>query len=135
MTTLKMYTNGPRTVVSKTRAVTRSMLVATPLFKLPWGARILGFVLSGIASTAGTSATLSVGSTTTATEYVNAQDVKTAATGAGVLLLNGVPGAVTQVALSADTVVYVKYFESGTASGAGSWYLTCLFTTGEVFNR
>lgn len=112
-------------------AVTRSMTAGTDkAFILPRGARILGFVLSGTASDAGTSATLSVGTTSgTPVEYVNALDVKTAATGSGVGLLRGVTGA-NQSNLTADTPVYVKVTEVGVASTVGSWTLYVLYTTG-----
>ncbi len=120
-----------RDLVVKTFAVTRSMTAGTDVaFVLPRGTRIYGYMLSGTASDAATTATLSVGTTSgTPTEHVNALDVKTAATGSGVGMLRGVTGAHASV-LTADTPVYVKYAETGTASTVGSWQLTVLYSRG-----
>jgi hypothetical protein len=111
------------------------MTTATAIARLPQGSRIIAFVLSGVASTAGTSATISIGSTSAnSNEYVNAYDVKTAATGNGVNVLNGVAGAVGQVAVGpngSEQVIYAKYAETGTPSGAGAWYVHIIYTTGE----
>lgn len=124
---------GPKDLLTKTRNATRSMTTGTLVATLPKGSRIVAFVLSGVASTAGTSATLSIGSTTTATEFVNAHDVKTAATGAGVVVMNGVAGGVGSV-LTVDTPIYFKYAESGTASGAGAWKIHVVYTVGNAIN-
>lgn len=112
-------------------AVTRAMTTGTDkAFVMPKGSRIVGLVLSGTASDAGTSATLSVGTTSgTPVEYVNALDVKTAGTGSGVGLLRGVTGAFQSV-LTADTSVYVKVTEVGGAATVGSWTLWVAYTTG-----
>jgi hypothetical protein len=113
----------------KSFAVTRSMTAGTDkAFMLPRGSRILGYILSGTASDAGTSATLSVGTTSgTPVEHVNALDVKTAATGSGVGVLRGVTGA-HQAKLTTDTMIFVKVTEVGTASTVGSWTLTVVYT-------
>lgn len=117
-------------------AVTRTMTTGTDnAFTLPAGSRIIGFVLSGTASNATVSATLSVGTTSgTPTEYVNGVSVLAAGVGNGVNLLSGVAGAVG-VQLTADTQIYVKYAESGTASNAGAWTLYCLYVTGSGLNQ
>ncbi len=114
---------------TKRFSVTRTMTAGTDVaFALPKGARIVGYVLSGTASDAGTTATLSIGTTSgTPTEHVNALDVKTAATGSGVGLLRGATGAVGGL-LTADTIIYVKYAETGTASAAGAWELFVVYT-------
>ena len=127
-----LLTPPSKDVQVKKFAVTRSMTAGTDVaFVLPKGARILGFVLSGTASNAGTTATLSVGTTSgTPTEYVNAVNVLAAGVGNGVNLLSGVAGAVGD-ALTADTTVYVDYAETGAASSAGAWNLFCLYVTGE----
>lgn len=127
-----LLTPPSKDVQVKKFAVTRSMTAGTDVaFVLPKGARILGFVLSGTASNAGTTATLSVGKTSgTPTEYVNAVNVLAAGVGNGVNLLSGVAGAVGG-ALTADTTVYVDYAETGAASSAGAWNLFCLYVTGE----
>lgn len=131
--------DSSKNVQVKRFAVTRSMTAGTDrAFVLPKGAQIIGFVLSGTASDAGTTATISVGTTSgTPVEYVNALDVKTVATGSGVGLLRGVAG-VGQTQVTSDTLVYVKYAETGGASTAGAWTLWVAYTTGAglagVFN-
>lgn len=114
----------------KSFPVTRSMTTGTDrAFVIPKNARIMYFVLSGTASDAGTSATLSVGTTSgTPVEYVNALDVKTAATGSGVGVLRGVTAAVGNK-LTSDTTVYVKITEVGGASTVGSWWLDVMYVT------
>lgn len=108
--------------------VTRSMTLGTDrAFVIPKNAIILGYVLSGIASNAGTTATLSVGTTSGApVEHVNAVNVLAAGSGNGVSLLNGVAGAVGGKA-SSDTIIYVKYAETGGASTLGNWNLYCFY--------
>ena len=114
-------------------AVTRSMTTGTDrAFNMPKGSRILGFLLVGAASNAGTTATLSIGTTSgTPVEYVSAVNVLAAGVGNGVQLLNGVAG-VLQANLTADTPVYVKYAETGAASNAGGWQLYVFFTQGGI---
>lgn len=119
-----------KTVQNKTFVVTRAMTAGTDrAFVLPKNARILYYVLTGTASDAGTTATLSVGTTSgTPVEHVNALDVKTAATGSGVGLLRGVTAAVG-AKLTADTIIFVKYAETGGASTVGSWTLYVHYVT------
>lgn len=141
MSNLKFYTGGCRDVQAKSRQITRSMTVATPLIKLITGSRIIGFVLSGVASNATGTAVLSIGSTSAnANEFVNAVSVLAGGVGNGVNLLNGVAGAVGQSpvgyvgaggAWAGDLTIYVKYAETGTASTLGGWWLHVVFTTGE----
>lgn len=135
MTTLTLSKQPGRDVQCKSRPVTRSMLSGTAVARLPQGSRIVALVLSGTASTAGTTATVSVGTTAAnANEYVNAYDVKTAANGNGPSLLPCVAGSVGQSAVGAngtEQIIYVKYAETGTASGAGAWTLHIIYTTGE----
>lgn len=124
---------GPKEVVVKTRDVERTMTAGTALCKLPKGSRIIGISLQGIASDAGTTATVSFGNTATATEYVTGHDVKTAATGTGVVWCKQVSGAMGEV-LSADTTIYGIYAETGTASAAGNWQASVWYTTGNSIN-
>lgn len=114
----------------KSFAVTRSMTAGTDrMFVLPKNARIIGYALTGTASDAGTTATLSIGTTSgTPVEHVNALDVKTAATGSGFGWLRGVTAAVGNK-LTADTIVYVKYAETGGASTVGSWWVHIMYVT------
>lgn len=124
---------GPKDVLCKTRNVTRSMTSATTVATLPKGSRILGFVLSGTASNAGTTATLSIGNASSGTAYVSAANVLAAGVGNGVQLLNGVASGVGDV-LTADTAIRVTYAETGTASAAGAWKLHIIYTSGNGQN-
>ena len=125
---------GGKVIQAKRRLVDRTMTTATQVATLPRGAVILGFVLSGVASDAGTTATLSIGSTSaSANEFVNAVSVLAAGVGNGVQLLNGVAGAVGAGLGIPDTTVtqvFVKYAETGTASTVGKWKLWIIYTTG-----
>lgn len=124
---------GPKDLVTKTRNVTRTMTTGTALCTIPKGSRVLGIVINGVASDAGTSATLSFGNSATATEWVNGADVKTAASGVGPTWLPGVSGILGTV-LTRDTTVYAIYAETGTSSAAGSWKATVVYTTGNSIN-
>lgn len=124
---------GPKAVRTKVRVVARTMTTGTAIATLPKGSRILAFLINGVASDAGTTATLSFGSTTAANEYVSGQDVKTAAAGVGPTLAAGVSGALA-VVLAVDTVIYAKYAETGTASAAGAWKVAIVYTDGNLIN-
>lgn len=123
---------GPKQYFIKTRAWARSMTSGTAVATLPKGARLLGFVLGGVASDAGTTATLSVGTSTTANELVNAASVLTTA-GAGPTNLAMVSGKYGTV-LTADTTIYLKYAETGTASTVGGGYVTIQYSAGNITN-
>lgn len=93
---------------------------------LPKDAVLTGmYVVGQVASDAATSASISVGSTSTANEYLAAYDVKTAATGEGYNPAGAAAvGSAFMEKLTADTPVYAKYTESGTASTTGGpWYV------------
>jgi len=93
---------------------------------LPKDAVITGmYVIGQAASDAATTATISVGSTATATEYLAAFDVKTAATGEGYSPAGSAAvGSAFMEKLTADVPVYAKYAETGTASTVGGpWYV------------
>lgn len=83
------------------------------------------YVVGQAASDAATSASISVGSTSTANEYLAAYDVKTAATGEGYNPAGAAAvGSAFMEKLTADTPVYAKYAEAGTASTTGGpWYV------------
>jgi len=125
---------GPKDVVGKTRAATRSMTTGTAVMTLPKGSRILYFTSTGVASDAATTATLSVGTSATSNEYVSAYDVKTAANGVGPVILPSVSGTLG-VVLTEDTPIYFKYAETGTASTVGNWWVTCVYTQSNVVNN
>lgn len=120
-----------KAIVSKTFTISRSETTAAEKLKLPKGSRVIAIVAnSTAASNAQTTATISIGTSATATEWVNAQDVKTTASGKGTVLYNGA-GAIGVGALSADATVYAKYAETGSASNAGGpWNITIFFNPG-----
>jgi len=122
---------GPKDIRGKTRLVTRTMTTGTALATLPKGARLLGFIMQGTASNAGTTATVSFGNTTTATEFGT---INVLAAGA---VLNGwfaIADATAQTVFSTDTTIYAIYAESGTASSAGDWTVTIVYTDGNLIN-
>jgi len=99
---------------------------------IPGQSSILGFLIFGPASNAGTTATVSIGSTSAnANEYVNAQDVKTA--GGLVIptsaLSTSLPNIEPIPLTGTDLVIWAKYTESGTVSSSGGpwkigvWYI------------
>lgn len=108
----------------KTVSVDRTMTTATEIAKLPRGSRILGFIVNGVASDAGTTATLSFGSTTSSNEFVNAFSVLAGYTN----WVNDVDSAATGTILANDTSVYAKYAETGTVSANGAWQVSILFS-------
>ncbi len=109
--------------------VARTDTTGTAKLALPADASILDFHISGVASDAATTATLSLGSTSTANEYVNAQDVK----GGGTFIRPTVIGTaaaidgVENTPLGADKVIFAKYAETGTASTVGGWTVVVYF--------
>ncbi len=111
----------PRESQEKYISIVRTDTTAFQAAVLPKEAVITGmFVIGAAASTAGTTATISVGTTATANELVDAYDVKTAATGEGFNAVGAAAvGSAFATKLTADTPIYAKYAESGTASGAG----------------
>ena len=122
---------GGKGVQVKVRNFTRSMTAATLLATLPRGSRILGIMLSGVASNAGTTATASFGTSTAANELVNGVSVLAAGSGNGVNLLAGVAGgAGVYTRSNKDVPIYGKYAETGTASTLGGWVVYILYTTG-----
>lgn len=115
-----------RSLLTKVGKLLRTDTTATELFGLPKGALIAGiYVIGGAASDAGTSAVIGTGSTTSADEHMASYDVKTAATGEGYSPAGAAAvGTAMMTALTADTPVYGKYTEAGTASNAGGpWYV------------
>lgn len=127
---------GGKGVQVKVRKVTRSMTAATLLATLPRGSRILGLMLETAAvSNATTTATLSIGTSTTSTELINALNVLTAGTPVGLSLQPGVANSVGSYTRSnAPVSIYALYAETGTASTTGSWIIYILYTTGNFEN-
>jgi hypothetical protein len=117
---------GPKSIKCKTRSVARTMTTGTALCTLPRGSRLLGITISGVASNAGTTATIQFGTTTAATQLTAAENVLAAGKGAG-----GFIGIKTvQRAAADDYKIYAIYAESGTASDTGAWMASIMYTEG-----
>ena len=111
-------------VMCKMFQIARTDTTASVKAILPPDATVIDFVVSGAASNAATTATVSVGTTSTATEWINALDVKTTGgkmTITSALASSAIPN--TEVVPQAgDILVYAKYAETGTASSSGGPY-------------
>lgn len=125
-------TNVPpqKDVQCKAFAVARTNTTGTLKCVLPADATILDFAITGVASDAATTATLSLGSTSASSnEYVLAQDVKTAG---GMIhptttyVNTALPNQIN-FPLGVDKQIYAKYAETGTASTVGSWVVIVYF--------
>lgn len=127
----QMTANTPsgKDVCMKAFLVARTDTVASVKMVLPADCIITDILIYGVASNAGTTATLSVGSTVTATEYVSAQDVKTA--GGMVRPTTAISNAnlygVTAVPQGLDKQIWAKYAETGGASSAGNWTVAVFY--------
>jgi hypothetical protein len=116
-------TPASKDVQAKAFQIARTDTVASVKAVLPADASIIDIEVFGVASNAGTTATVNVGSTSAATEFINGQDVKTAggkirpttAFGTAIPNLESLP-------LGADIQIYAKYAETGAASSAGGPY-------------
>jgi hypothetical protein len=104
--------------------VSRTDTTATVKCVLPADSSILGFLIYGAASNAGTTANLNIGTTVAATELVNAQDVKT--TGGLIIPTATINPAnmpqLENVPNGPDIQLWAKYAETGTVSSAGGPY-------------
>lgn len=115
-----------RATEEKTIKIVRTDTTAFVGAWLPKDAVITGmYVIGQAASDAGTSANVNIGNTSTATEYLSAFDVKTAATGEGYSPAGAAAvGTAFMSKLTSDQPVYAKYVESGTASTTGGpWFV------------
>ena len=116
----------PREALEKVVKIVRTDTTAFVGAYLPRDAIITGmYVVGHAASDAGTAATIDVGTTATSNELMASYDVKTAATGEGYNPAGAAAvGTAFMAKLTADTAVYAKYTESGTASTAGGpWFV------------
>lgn len=116
----------PRDSQEKVIKIVRTDTTAFQGAVLPKDAVITGlYVIGAAASDAATTATIGIGSTSSANEYLAAFDVKTAATGEGYSPAGAAAvGSAMMSKLTADTPVYAKYAETGTASTTGGpWYV------------
>ena len=118
-------TPASKNVRTKAFQIARTDTVASIKMALPQGATILNiFVYSPLVSNALTTATVSIGTSVTATELITSLDVKTAAgiiqagAGAATTFLQIEPVPTTGV----DLNIWAKYAETGTASTTGGPY-------------
>lgn len=123
-------TNIPscKDLVAKAFQVLRTDTTASLKCVLPADASIVDVDIFGVASNAATTATISVGTTTTSNEIINAQDVKTA--GGHIRPTTSwstnYPNQ-TNYPLGADIQIYAKYAETGTASTLGGPYTIVVY--------
>jgi hypothetical protein len=105
----------------KLATIARTDTTAKELFGLPKTAIIAGiYVIGAAASDAATTATVGIGSSTSANEYMTGFDVKTAATGEGYNIAGAAAvGSAMATPIANDVVVYGIYAETGTASTTG----------------
>lgn len=92
---------------------------------LPRDAIIAGiYVIGQAVNTAVTSASLGIGSTVSANEYVTGYDIKAAATGEGYNPVGSAAvGSAFMAKLTADTNLYFKITSAGGSDGGGPWYV------------
>lgn len=124
-------TNGPSAITPTAKDVqvkmfriARTDTTATVKAILPADATVIDILVIGVASDAATTATVSIGTTSTSTEWISGQDVKTAggmirplASMSAVNLPN-----LESLPLGTDISIYAKYAETGTASTVGGPY-------------
>lgn len=121
-----VYKDGAIGLRMKSATVARTDTVAKNLFTLPANAIVDAVLISGANSDAGTTATLSIGKTGTNTLFVNARDVKAAATGNGLQF----PTQATNMGTVGTAQIQVVgiYAETGGASTTGGpWTVTILY--------
>lgn len=116
-------------VTAKAFQIARTDTTASVKLVLPADATIVDILIYGAASNAGTTATVSIGTTSTSTEWVSGQDVKTAG---GLIRPTSTVSATNLPNLEVspnltDISVYAKYAETGAASSAGGPYTVILF--------
>lgn len=128
-TQMSPNTPSAKDLVLKAFKVARTDTTASMKMELPADAVIVDILIYGPASDAGTTATVSIGSSVTSTEYVSAQDVKTAG---GMLRPTSTMNSsnllgVTPIPMGFDKQIWAKYAETGTASSVGSWTVVVYF--------
>jgi len=117
-------TPASKDVVVKAFLVSRTDTTATVKAVIPGDATVVDIRIIGVASNAATTANVSVGTTVTATEYISAQDVKTAG---GMIRPTTSFSAVNlpnleNIPVTTDISLWAKYAETGTASTLGGPY-------------
>lgn len=118
----------PKDVQCKAFQVLRTDTTATTKMMLPGDSTIIDIHIAGVASDAATTAVVSIGSSVTATEYINAQDVKTAG---GMIrptstFSTNLPN-LENVPITKDILIWAKYAETGTASTVGGPYTVFVY--------
>ena len=116
----------PRSAQEKFIQIVRTDTTAFQGAYLPKDAVVTGlYVIGHVASDAATTATIGIGTTTSANEIMASYDVKAAATGEGYSAAGAAAvGTYMASKLTADTPVYAKYAETGTASTTGGpWFV------------
>lgn len=124
----------PRDSLVKLFNIARTNTTAAQFTTLPKHAVITGmYVIGAVASDATTSASVSIGTTTTnSNELMATFDVKTAATGEGYSPAGAAAvGSAMATPLTVDTPVYGKYTSSGAETTGGPWTIKIeYFVTG-----
>jgi hypothetical protein len=112
----------PRSTQEKLVSVARTDTTAAVVAWLPKNAVISGlYVIGAVASDATTSASVSIGTTSSANEIINAYSVLSTA-GEGYHPAGGAAvGSIMQSPLTVDTPVYSKYASSGAQTTGGPW--------------
>lgn len=120
--------NQGRVAVTFSGSVARTDTTAKNLFVLPAGAIPTNIIFAAAgASDAGTTATLSVGTVGgAATDFLNAIDVKTVATGKGSQKPTGTGSTLFGAALAAAKTVTGTYAETGGASTTGGPWIVII---------
>jgi hypothetical protein len=120
--------NGPTVLTPKAKdvqvkafAVARTDTAAAIKAWLPADASIIDIHIAGTASDAATTATISLGSTSSSNEYVNGQDVKGAGTFIRATIVGTAIPNTEPIPNTGDLPIYAKYAETGTASTVGAW--------------
>lgn len=124
--------SGARDVLVKSFSIARTDTTAAIKAQLPAGAVPIMFVINGtVSSDAGTTGTVSIGTSSASNQYVNGYDVKGNGASAAILPAIGGIGAVasaTSVPRGLPVTIYGKYAETGTASTTGGpWTIDVLY--------
>jgi hypothetical protein len=111
----------PKNTYVKFGSLSRTDTTAKELMVLQKGVLVTGlYVIGSAVSNAGTSASIGIGTTSDANQIMTGFDVKTAATGEGYVAAGAAAvGSAMAAPLTADSVIYGKYVEAGTASTSG----------------
>lgn len=122
-------TPASKDVQVKAFQVSRTDTTASVKAMLSGDSTIIDIQMIGVASNAATTANVSIGNTVASTEYISAQDVKTA--GGMIRPLATLSAAnlpnLENIPVTTDIPIYAKYAETGTASTLGGPYTVLIF--------